>query len=201
MRQIHPTVYFNVWSSERFIFTQSQDWFYHIMTSVSGSHARTAEPAPVEWIGANLRKSLLSAEFKRFPAGTADLTIQQTMCAAKQQSDARWEELVNSLTRDFSYRNARATLAKAAVVTGWWQKDIQEGVFLYATNRKQGGYYEALANAGKKHADKTVQLSIDSSDEALGTAVRQMLAVSTISGKLQDWNISQPKTQKPVERC
>ena len=188
MRQIHPTVYFNVWSSERFIFCESLDWFYHVMASVSGWHAWTAEPAPVEWIGANLRKSLLSAEFKRLPAGTDDRIRQQAMSAAKQQSDAHWEALVKGLTKEFGYRNAQATLAKAAMVTGWWQKDIQEGVFLYATNRKQGGYYEALANAGKKHADKMVQLSINSSDEALGTAVRRMLAVSTISGKRPDWD-------------
>ena len=65
-------------------------------------------------------------------------------------------------------------------------------------NRKRGGY-EALANDRRKHADKILKLPNHASDQEIGTAVRRMLAVSTISGKLVPRDVWLP-LQKAEQR-
>ncbi len=167
-----------IFSTEKFILCQAEDSFHSSFPSIKGWHAFTAEPASVDWIGENLRRSLISARYVRLlPEQWDQALYDENRKQAAQVND----ELFGRIATQFGYRRKQSVMAQALMVSVWWQKSPSEGLSILAMNHKRGGC-EALAN-DPKHADKLVELSFGSSDQEIGAAVRRMLSVSTISGE------------------
>ena len=130
--------------------------------------------------GEKLRRSLISARYVSLPPEQWD---QARYDENKKLAKAADDELLRRIAVKFRYRRREAVLAQALMVHVWWNRPPPEDFTFIAMNRKRGGY-EALANDRRKHADKILKLPNHASDQEIGTAVRRMLAVRTISGKL-----------------
>ena len=174
----------SIFSTDKFILSQAEDSFHDSFTSIAGWHSFTAEPASVEWIGENLRRSLASARYVRLPPEQWDQALYDEN---RKRAEEVKDELLRRIASQFRYRSRGSVMAQALMVHAHWQKSSPGGLSIIAMNHKRGGY-EALAN-DPKHADKVLDLSIDSSDHEIGAAVRRMLAVSTISGKRMPRNV------------
>ena len=169
----------SVFSTDKFILSRAEDSFHDTIPSAEGWHAFTAEPASLDWIGENVRRSLLSARYVRLLPERWD---QARYDENRKQGEKIHDELLQRIAVQFGYRRRESVTAKALMVQVWWQKEPAGPLTFIAMNHKRGGY-EALAN-DPKHADKMIELSNDASDREIGNAVRRMLAVSTIAGKL-----------------
>ncbi len=132
----------------------------------------------MDWIGENLRRSLISARYVRLSPEEWNKALWDEN---KKRAEEINDELLARIASQFRYRHKGSVLAQALMVNAHWQKDAPKSLSIIAMNRKRGGY-EALAN-DPEHADKVLELPASSSDEEIGAAVRRMLSVSTISGK------------------
>ena len=177
--QVKLWCYAYLYRTDRYVACVSVDQYGGICVSHTGWHTHAPEPASEEWIGANVRKSLLTS--KQFRAEELDrsVVVQQRY---RERSAQVFQALVDDLMRTYRYRSARSVTAKALSISAAYLRDASGPIELLATNRKRGGVWDALANTSRSSA-VVKQIPFEVSDETLGSAVREMLAISTISGE------------------
>ena len=174
-----PFVLAHVFATDRFIMCRGMDCLHATAPSVVGEQAFIAEPASTQWIGEHLRRALKTAQ----PSDRSILYDEAEGSRTKQLGLAREAALLKDIADEFGYRNGKATIAKAFIVSAHCQLHQPMGLKLYATNHTRAGGYGPLANE-PKHKDKFIRVDLElGGDAEIGKAVRDMLAISTISGK------------------
>ncbi len=174
-----PTYLADVYRTEKYILCLSNDEYHQTVTSHEGWHMHAAEPASAVWIGSNLRKSLLTGKQYRFEPQEWD-----QKAAKKYISDGIeiYHRIIKGIASIYRYRSENAAAAKALNVSVSYPRDSRDPITLLAMNRKRGGMYEAIANTSPSLA-VVKRVPMEAGDEELGLAVREMLAISTLSGE------------------
>lgn len=169
----------DIYRTDRYVASLGFDKYRGTYVSHNGWHAHTPEPASAEWLGANLRKSLLTAEQFDLKESEYD---QDAWKSYREKSLQVYQTWLTELATSYRYRSEKSVMAKALRVSASYPKDGLDPIKLLATNRKRGGVWDAIANTSRSLA-VVKEIPFDASDEELGLGVREMLAISTISGE------------------
>lgn len=174
-----PICHAYVYRTEKYVACTSYDDYHGCYMSHTGWHIHGTEPGSEKWLGSNLRKSLLTSKQFNFTSKEWDKNASVTF---RNTSVEIYQATMCDIAKTYGYRSGSAAAAKALCVAASYLKDGSGLIKLLATNRKQGGVWDAIANNSNSLA-VVKNIPIEATDEELGLAVREMLAISTLSGE------------------